>query len=134
MMTKRGIKAGVVIESLIILLGFGLIVKGAMLGAVAYKVEQLAQYADGEVTGTGAYHYGLIIKFDAPQTGVIFKQDGLFPQHAVGDKVPVFYDPARPQKAYLNEFMGVWFDTFALALVGLILVGWGFRMRANRSL
>lgn len=135
MIMRRGRKAGIVIETIIILIGLGLLIKAAMIGTDNYRFVHLAQTTDGVVTGVSNYGFTLSVQITpSADEGVVFLQNGLFFGHQTGEHVMALYDPANPNHAAMANFTALWFDTAVRALAGLILAVWGFSMRAARSL
>ena len=55
------------------------------------------------------------LTLDYPQNGLIFG-------YAVGDAVPVLYDPNRPRSACINSFAALWGMQMMLALLGAVFV------------
>jgi hypothetical protein len=136
MISRRSRKAGVVIETILILAGLGLLAKGGMTGTSAFRFSHAAETMEttGTVTGTGNYGFKFYVQFSpaADQT-VGFAQDCL-PLYHMGDEVPVIFDPASPYHAAINRIAAIWFDAVAFSLGGFILAGFGFRLRGRRSI
>jgi Protein of unknown function (DUF3592) len=134
MQSQRGRKAGIVIELIIILAGLGLLIKAAMMGAENYRFIHLAQSIQGTVTGIVNHGFTLNVQISPGGNNVIFAQDVPLLGYQLGDTVEVFFDPANPYHAAMKDFAALWFDTFMRGLAGLILLAFGFNLRAKRSL
>lgn len=48
------------------------------------------------------------------------------PDEGMGEPVPVRYDPADPKNAGVNTFLGLWFGSIFLAIIGTVLSVLGF--------
>jgi len=136
MMTwQRVRKAGVVIETLIFLAGFGLLAEGFMAGSSAFKLASASEVTQGTVVGLSGSGFSLDIQFtDANSNTSVFQQYGPFFGRKMGEQVAVVYDPANSTRVSYDGFGAIWFKTFVLIFPGALLVIWGLRMRSHRSL
>lgn len=44
-----------------------------------------------------------------------------FEKYEIGEQVPVIYNPADPQQAYVNSFLGLWAVSISSIIIGLSL-------------
>jgi hypothetical protein len=136
MISRRSTKAGAVIEAILILAGFGLLIKGAMAGASTFRFVHAPGITEGTGTIAGASNYGftLDVQFTASTDQMVaFAQDTL-PVYHVGDQVPIIFDLANPAHAAIDKVLLVWFDTIAFSFGGLLVAGYGFSLRNKRSI
>lgn len=134
MISRRSMKAGVVVETIIILVGVGLIAKAAMLGMSTYRFIHMASVTDGTVTGVSNYGFTLSVQVNSGAGGFVFLQNTLPLGTQIGEHVEVYYDPANPQRAMMQKFISLWFDTAWRGLLGLLLAAFGFHLRNERSI
>jgi hypothetical protein len=134
-MMRRGVKAGIVIETLIILVGLGFLIKASMIGADTYRLVHKAEPSNGVITGISNYGFTANVQIAlGADRSVAFAQNGPLFNYQIGEEVPVFYDPVPPYHATMQNFSALWFDTYSRGLIGLILAMFGFRLRALRSI
>ena len=77
--------------------------------------------------GSGGGHEGTayypIVKF-ADRAGhehTLYSRIGSYPPaYAVGEAAPVLYDPADPQRAKINSFIGLWFLPLIFGILGAL--------------
>ena len=137
MISRRSMKAGAVIEAILILAGLGLLAKGAMAGTSAFRLVHKAEITEGTGTVAGISNYGFTVdvQFTASADRMAaFTQDYFPSYYHVGDQVPIIYDGANPSHAVINKFSTIWFDTIFFSLAGLIVAGFGFNLRNKRSI
>jgi hypothetical protein len=129
-------KGGVVIETILILLGIGLIVHALMVSSENYKFTQTAQHSEGTILSSAYMGLSHNIQYAPPgqESGAVFVQHGPIPHHALGDHVPVLYDPQNMNMAKVEGFATVWFDPIENIIVGLVLIIVAFRVRGRRSI
>lgn len=78
--------------------------------------------------GSGTYYYPLI-RFTAKSGKVVDFRASSGSQHvqyAIGDTVPVLYDPAEPQDGRIDTLWGVWGAPIILVGIGAIFLLIGF--------
>jgi hypothetical protein len=51
-------------------------------------------------------------------------------QYPVGSKIPIFYNPDKPAKAYIRT--GPYWDNYTLLMLGLLTLGAGLLLLMNR--
>jgi hypothetical protein len=106
----------------------GLAVAGVFAGA-ELRSGRTAK-ADGVIVKDG---YNALIEFTtAGGQPVQFYNWVNYTSNVVGDHVPVAYDPANPQGAEADSFVGRWFPSGLAALIAtpLFMVGFGFAIAA----
>lgn len=126
----------------IVLLGTVFFLIGAGLGLFNYsKVKRTTVFVQGEVIELkggrkgGGYHP--VVSY-TPEDGIMRTYESSYgtnpPQYAVGDKVPMYYDPASPRRVRIDNAMESWFFAANIGLGGLIMLivaGLGYRNRTR---
>ena len=128
-------KGGTVLEILIIVAGLAMLAKAFTTGATTYKLVNLAESADGVISGTANYGFTAYVQF-AAEKGVIyvFTQTGFIHGRNVGDRVPVLYNPQDPSDATLNMSGAIWFWPIVYTMVAILLLLIGSHLRYTRNL
>jgi hypothetical protein len=131
----RMTKAGVLLETLLLLAGLGLLVESFMSGTATYKLLNAGQAVEGLITGVDNYGFSIFVQF-TPSEGEprVIQQDGFVFEYKMGEQVPVIYDPANPAAAAVNDFGVLWFETICFGLGGFIAFVIGLRLRVGRSI
>ncbi len=109
-------------------LGFGLVFAalGLGLGIRQARWEALSQRAVAQVVrqvSDGDDLYSPELRFPTPDGGAVSFVAGTAanpPAYALGEKVTVLYDPAKPEQAVIDSFMARWFMPLLFAGFGLI--------------
>jgi hypothetical protein len=132
---RRMTKAGILLETLLLLAGLGLMVESFMSGTETYKLLNAGQTVDGLVTGVDNLGFSIYVQF-TPSAGEsrVIQQDGFVFEYKIGEQAPVLYDPANPLTAGVNNFGVLWFKTICFGLLGFAAFVFGLRLRAGRSL
>jgi len=82
-------------------------------------------YRSGSDDGGG---YSAVYQFKTLDGQTIMKQDSLSsnpPRFKVGQDIKVLYEPGNPNKAYINNWMSLYFLPGLLGLLGVIFGGVG---------
>src|SRR5262249_11254265 len=112
MIKRKGLKAGVVLEIILILAGAGLIAKGAMTGLATYRIINNAdiQKAEGTITAIGNYGFRANVQFSLPGSSetIGFSQDGFFVKNQIGDHVMTIYNPNNPANTRVERMDALW--------------------------
>jgi hypothetical protein len=132
---RRMIRAGIVIETLLLLAGLSLVAEAFMDGTATYKLVNAGQSAEGAITGVENGGFSVNIQF-TPSSGstAVFQQDGFLFGSKTGEQVPVVYNLANPAEAVMNSFSALWFRPIIWSLAGFFLFMFSMRLRAKRSL
>jgi hypothetical protein len=125
----------------IVLLGTVFFLVGAGLGLFNYsKAKRTTVFIQGEVIELkggrkGGYHP--VVSY-TPEDGITRTYESSYnsnpPQYAVGDKVPMYYDPASPNRVRIDNALEAWFFAANFGLGGLIMLivaGLGYRNRTR---
>jgi hypothetical protein len=138
MIARKSLKAGVFLETVLILVGLGLLSKAVLAGLETYKFVNNAdtQLVEGTVNGTLNHGFTLSVQFipaaSSPTVG--FTQDGFVFGRKTGDSVPVLFDPLNPSYARVDTFGALWYKSVLFGVGGFFFLIMGAHLRSERNL
>ncbi|HUY68036.1 MAG TPA: DUF3592 domain-containing protein [Alphaproteobacteria bacterium] len=134
---QKAIKAGVLLEAILMLAGLGLLAKAVMDGMQTYKFLHSAdvEHTAGIVTDIRNHGFSLDFRFTADSNGqMVAPEDGFLPGHHAGDGVPVVFDTHNPADARIDAFVPLWYKALILGPLGFLLFVAGLNQRGRRNL
>jgi hypothetical protein len=137
MIKRKGVKAGVVLETILILAGVALIAKAVTTSLESYRFVNNADVQKEEAVIVAIGNHGLRANIQFMYTNnetIAFAQDGFFVKNNIGDHVTALYNFNNPAGTRLDRVDAIWGIAALFGLGGAILLLVGWRLRANRNL